>query len=38
MSGLKNNVIIKVRKLCNIFSFIVDLNSVNDGGVIESNY
>ena len=38
MSGLKNNVIIKVRKLYNIFSFIVDLNSVNDGGVIESNY
>ena len=30
--------LIKARKLCNIFRFIVDLNSLNDDGEFESNY
>ena len=32
------NDLIKARKLCNIFRFIDDLNSINDGGEFESNY
>ena len=35
---LKKNDLIKARKLCNIFRFIDDLNSINDGGEFESNY
>ena len=35
---LKKNDLIKSRKLCNIFRFIDDLNSINDDGVFESNY
>ena len=38
MNELKKNGLIKARKLCNIFSFIDDLNSFNDGGEFESNY
>ena len=30
--------LIKARKLCNIFRFIVDLNSLNEDGEFESNY
>ena len=35
---LKKNDLIKARKLCNIFRFIDDLNSINDGGEFKSNY
>ena len=35
---LKKYDLIKARKLCNIFRFIDDLNSINDGGEFESNY
>ena len=38
MNELKNNNLIKARKLCNIFRFINDLNSINNGGEFESNY
>ena len=38
MNELKKNDLIKARKLCNIFRFIDDLNSVNDGGEFESNH
>ena len=38
MNELKKNDLIKARKLCNIFRFIDDLNSINDGGEFESNY
>ena len=38
MNELKKNGLIKARKLCNIFRFIDDLNSINDGGEFESNY
>ena len=38
MNKLKKNDLIKARKLCNIFRFIDDLNSINDGGEFESNY
>ena len=38
MNKLKKNYLIKARKLCNIFRFIDDLNSINDGGELESNY
>ena len=38
MNELKKNDLIKARKLCNIFSFIDYLNSINDGGEFESNY
>ena len=34
----KKNDLIKARKLCNIFRFIDDLNSINDGWEFESNY
>ena len=37
MNELKNDLI-KTRKLCNIFKFINDLNSINDGGEFESSY
>ena len=32
MSELTKNDLIKARKLCNIFRFIDDLNSINDDG------
>ena len=32
MNELKKNALIKERKFCNIFKFIDDLNSINDGG------
>ena len=38
MNKLKKNDLIKARKLCNIFRFIDDLNSINDEGEFESNY
>ena len=38
MNKLKKNDLIKERKLCNIFRFIDDLNSVNVGGEFERNY
>ena len=38
MNELKKNDLIKARKLCNIFRFIDDLNSINDGGELESIY
>ena len=38
MNKLKKNHLIKARKPCNIFRFIDDLNSINDGGKFESNY
>ena len=38
MNELKKNDLIKARKLCNIFRFIDDLNSINYGGEFESNY
>ena len=37
MNELKKNDLIKARKR-NIFRFIDDLNSINDGGEFESNY
>ena len=37
MNELKKNDLIKARKLFNIFRFIDDLNSVNDGREFESN-
>ena len=38
MNKLKKDDLIKARKLCKIFRFIYDLNSVNDGGEFESSY
>ena len=38
MNKLKQNDLIKARKLCSIFRFIDDLNSINDGGEFESNF
>ena len=38
INELKNNDLIKARKLCNVFRFIDDLNSINDAGEFESNY
>ena len=38
MNELKKNDLIKARKLCNIFRFIDDLISINDGGKFESYY
>ena len=38
MNKLKKNYLIKAIKLCNIFKFIDDLNSINDGGEFESSY
>ena len=38
MNELKKTDLIEARKLCNIFRFINDLNSINDGGEFESNY
>ena len=38
MNELPKNDLTKARKLCNIFRFTDDLNSINDGGEFESNY
>ena len=38
MNELKDNDLIKGRKLCNIFRFLGDLDSINDGGKFESKY
>ena len=38
MNELKKNDLIKARKLCNIFRFIDDLNSINNAGEFESSY
>ena len=38
MNKLKKNDLIKARKVCNIFRFIDDLNSISDRGEFESNY
>ena len=38
INKLKKSDLIKARKLCNIFRFIHDLNSINDGGEFKSNY
>ena len=38
MHKLKKDDLIKAIQLCNIFRFIDDLNSINDGGEFESNY
>ena len=38
MNELKKNDLIEPEKLCNIFRFIDDLNSINDGGEFESSY
>ena len=38
MNELKKNDLIKARKLCNIFRFMDDLNSINDGGEFESSH
>ena len=38
MNELNKNDLIKARKRCNIFRFINDLNSINDGGEFEINF
>ena len=38
MNELKKNDLIKARKLCNIFRFINDLNSTNNGVEFESSF
>ena len=38
MNELKKNDLIKARTFCNIFRFIDELNSINDGGDFKSNY
>ena len=38
MNKLKKNDVIKAKKFCNMFRFINDLNSINDGGDFESNF
>ena len=38
MNELKDNDLIKGRNLCNIFRFLGDLDSINDGGKFESKY
>ena len=38
MNKLRKNDLIKARKFCIIFSFIDDLDSINDDGEFESNY
>ena len=38
MNELKNNDLIKARKLCNIFRFVDGSNSINDDGKFESSY
>ena len=35
MNELKKNDLIRARKLCNIFRFFDDLNSINDSGEVE---
>ena len=38
MNEPKKNGLIKAKKLCNIFRFINDLNTINDGGEFEGSY
>ena len=38
MNEIKKNDLIKARKLCNFFRFIDNLNSINDGGNLETSY
>ena len=38
MNDLRKNDLTEARKLYNIFRFINDLNSINDGGEFESSY
>ena len=38
MNELKKNDLIKARKPCNIFKFINNLNSFNNGAEFEKNY
>ena len=38
MNELKKKDLIRARKLCNIFRFIDDLNTINDAGEFENNY
>ena len=38
MNEHQKSDLIKARKLCNIFRFIDDLNSLNNGGEFKSNY
>ena len=38
INKLQKSDLIKARKLCNIFRFIDDLNSINDDGEFKSNY
>ena len=37
MNELKKKYLIRARKLCNIFRFIDDLNTINDAGEFENN-
>ena len=37
MNEMKENHLIKARKLCDIFRFIINLNSLNGGKEIEVN-
>ena len=38
MNELKENYLNKERKICHIFRFKDDLNSINDSGEFQSNY
>ena len=38
MNEMKKNYLIKARKLCYIFRFMDDLNSINDFEIFEINY
>ena len=38
MNELKKNDLITARKLCNVFRFTDDLNSISHGGEFESSY
>ena len=38
MNEMKENHLIKARKFCDIFRFIINLNSLNGGKEIEVNY
>ena len=38
INEIKNKDLIKARKLCNIFRFIDDINSINDDEKLETDY
>ena len=38
MNELKKKDLIRARKLCNIFRFIDDLNTINDAGELEKHF